>query len=132
MNSFNHYAFGAVGAWMYGYSLGIRRDEDAPGFKHFILQPEPDPTGSMTFARGHYESMYGRIESAWESLDSAVVYNFTVPSNTKATLILKAHSLEGIVIHLPHLHRDELIKFVEKEGGGALFLVFCPEPMKLR
>jgi len=123
MNSFNHYAFGAVGAWMYGYSLGIRRDEDAPGFKHFILQPEPDPTGSMTFARGHYESMYGRIESAWESLDSAVVYKFKVPSNTKATLILKAHSLEDIVIHSPHLHRDELLRFVEQEGGRCVFEV---------
>ena len=49
MNSFNHYSFGAVGQWMMAYSLGIQRDE--PGFKKFILQPEPDPTGVMTSAR---------------------------------------------------------------------------------
>ncbi len=34
MNSFNHYSFGAVATWMYNYSLGIRRDETSPGFKH--------------------------------------------------------------------------------------------------
>ena len=46
MNSFNHYSFGAVGQWMIAYSLGIQRDE--PGFRKFILQPEPDPTGTIT------------------------------------------------------------------------------------
>lgn len=45
MNSFNHYSFGAVGAWMFNHSLGIERDVDFPGFKHFVLQPNPDPTG---------------------------------------------------------------------------------------
>src|ERR1035438_7636066 len=54
MNSFNHYSFGAVGQWMMAYSLGIQRDE--PGFKKFILQPEPDPTGVMTSAEGYYDS----------------------------------------------------------------------------
>ena len=60
MNSFNHYSFGAVGRWMIAYSLGISRDENSPGFKHFILRPEPDPTGEMNWARGFYDSMYGR------------------------------------------------------------------------
>ncbi len=64
MNSFNHYSFGAVGQWMMAHSLGIERDE--PGFQKFILQPEPDPTGVMTSAEGHYDSMYGRISSAWK------------------------------------------------------------------
>ena len=64
MNSFNHYSFGAVGQWMMSHSLGIERDE--PGFQRFILQPEPDPTGVMTWAEGYYDSMYGRISSAWK------------------------------------------------------------------
>ena len=64
MNSFNHYSFGAVGQWMIANSLGIERDE--PGFQKFVLQPEPDPTGVMTWAEGHYDSMYGRISSAWK------------------------------------------------------------------
>ncbi len=88
MNSFNHYSFGAVAAWMYNYSLGITRDETSTGFKHFVLKPEPDPTGRMTHAEGHYDSMYGRIESSWKREGGKTVYNFTVPANTSATLYL--------------------------------------------
>ncbi|MEZ4699035.1 MAG: family 78 glycoside hydrolase catalytic domain [Rhodothermales bacterium] len=96
MNSFNHYSFGAVGAWMYNYSLGIQRDASAPGFRHFILQPTPDPTGAMTWARGHYDAVYGRIESAWERSGTGVTYRFTVPANTTATLRLPAASPQAV------------------------------------
>lgn len=96
MNSFNHYSFGAVGAWMYAYSLGIMRDENHPGFKHFVLCPKVDPTGKMTFARGYYDSLYGRIESAWEVKDGEVRYSFTVPANTSATLYLPAASVDNV------------------------------------
>ena len=85
MNSFNHYSFGAVGAWMYNYSIGIQRDELSPGFKHFFLQPMPDPTGKMTSAQGYYDSMYGRIESSWKVEGRQVTYDFTIPTNTSAT-----------------------------------------------
>lgn len=90
MNSFNHYSFGAVGAWMYEHSLGIQRIEDFPGFKHFVLAPEIDPTGEMTYAYGHYDSMYGRIESRWEIVNNQVIYEFVVPANTTATLYIPA------------------------------------------
>ena len=88
MNSFNHYSFGAVGSWMYNYSLGIQPDERRPGFKHFFLKPTPDPTGKMTYARGHYDSVYGRIESGWEIMPKSARYSFTVPANTTATVII--------------------------------------------
>lgn len=96
MNSFNHYSFGAVGAWMYNYSLGIDRDDLSPGFKHFNLHPDPDPTGEMTFAKGHYDSMYGRIESSWEKQKDLYTYRFVVPANTSATLTLNAVSEEDV------------------------------------
>lgn len=88
MNSFNHYAFGSVAAWLMQSSLGIQSDPEHPGFSHFILRPQPDTTGKLTFARGHYDSMYGRIESSWERRDGKVVYRFTLPANTTATLCL--------------------------------------------
>ena len=89
MNSFNHYSFGAVCQWLINRSLGIERDEAHPGFRHFILRPEPDPTGQMTFARGHLDTRFGRIESAWErNKDGNVHYEFTIPQGTSATLIL--------------------------------------------
>ena len=88
MNSFNHYAFGSVFDWMMQRSLGICRDEQSPGFHHFILCPEPDTTGQLNEACGHFDSMYGRIESGWKVSDDKVEYNFIIPANTSATLIL--------------------------------------------
>ena len=86
MNSFNHYSFGAVGQWLVTYSLGIDRDPSTPGFKHFILHPEADPTGQMTWAKGWYDTPYGRIESSWKRSGSKVEYSFTIPEGCTATL----------------------------------------------
>ncbi len=88
MNSFNHYSFGSVGAWMINHSLGIRRDDERPGWQHFILAPEVDPTGGLTFAKGHFDSPYGRIESSWQSDGDLYIYDFCVPANTSASLTL--------------------------------------------
>lgn len=88
MNSFNHYSFGAVGAWLIEYSLGIRRDENQPGFRHFILAPEIDTSGKMTYAKGYYNSPYGKIESMWEISKDKTTYTFTVPAGSAATLYL--------------------------------------------
>jgi alpha-L-rhamnosidase len=86
MNSFNHYSFGAIGQWLIAHSLGIQRE--TPGFKTFLLKPEPDPAGALTSAEGHYDSMYGRIESGWRIDGTTATYRFTVPANTTATLHL--------------------------------------------
>ncbi|WP_320053318.1 family 78 glycoside hydrolase catalytic domain [uncultured Acetobacteroides sp.] len=123
MNSFNHYAFGAVGAWMYSYCLGIARDEKSPGFKHFVLKPEPDPTGKMSFAKGYYDSMYGRIESSWKIADTTIAYSFKVPSNTSATLILRAKSLKDITINNAPFEKVKQVRFVRNEGGTFTFEV---------
>lgn len=88
MNSFNHYAFGSVTNWLIQRSVGIARDEQAPGFKHFILRPEIDTTGKLDFARGYYHSMYGLIESQWIKRKDSVDYMFTIPANTSATVYL--------------------------------------------
>jgi alpha-L-rhamnosidase len=88
MNSFNHYSFGAVGQWLLAHSLGIQRGE--PGFREFVLAPEPDPTGGLTWAQGYYDSPYGRIESRWKRTKAATEFEFSVPPNTHAALRLPA------------------------------------------
>jgi len=119
MNSFNHYSFGAVGQWMMAYSLGIQRDE--PGFKKFILQPEPDPTGQMTFAKGYYDSMYGRIESGWRLENGNLIYYATVPANTTATLYLPASSEKGITESGKTITTAKGVKFIKYVNGKAIF-----------
>jgi alpha-L-rhamnosidase len=117
MNSFNHYAFGAVGAWMYNYSLGIVRDDNSPGFKHFVLQPEPDTTGQMTFANGYYDSMYGRIESSWERKNGKYEFRFVVPANTNATLYLPALKKSDVMLN----GKKEGIQFLNIKNNKAIF-----------
>lgn len=121
MNSFNHYSFGAVGAWMCSHSLGIQRDEKSPGFKHFILRPEVDSTGGMTYARGHYDSLYGRIESNWNrEKDGTKVYCFTIPANTTARLYLPVASTEGVREGGKSLEKSKGVKYVGIENGTVI------------
>jgi alpha-L-rhamnosidase len=117
MNSFNHYSFGAVGQWMMAYSLGIQRDE--PGFQKFVLQPRPDPTGQMTSAEGFYDSMYGRIRSAWKLDGKTLTYRATVPANTTATLYLPASG--PITESGKPVASGAGVTFLRQENGKAVF-----------
>ena len=83
MNSFNHYAYGAVGAWMYQTMAGINTDPDQPGYKHTILQPRPG--GGLSHARAAYESPYGRIVSDWRWTDGDFTWRVEIPPNASAT-----------------------------------------------
>lgn len=84
MNSFNHYAYGAVGEWMFDTILGIR--PETAGYKTFILAPTLG--GELTYARGYHDSPYGRIRSEWRLDGGDLLYQCTVPANTTATLYL--------------------------------------------
>ncbi len=86
MNSFNHYAYGAVGAWLYGYVAGIALDPHIPGYQRFLLKPRPG--GELTHAKAHLDTPHGRIESAWELADGQFNYRFVVPPNTSARVEL--------------------------------------------
>jgi alpha-L-rhamnosidase len=97
MNSFNHYAYGAIGEWMFSHSLGIQRDEDNPGYKHIILQPKVG--GEMKFANGYFESAYGKISSGWEKTTAGgYIYRVTIPANTTASLSLVAPSVRSVSV----------------------------------
>jgi len=119
MNSFNHYSFGAVGQWMMAYSLGIQRDE--PGFRKFVLQPEPDPSGMMTHAKGYYDSMYGRIISGWRTESNIFIYEATVPANTTAKLYLPASSVKTIKENGRSVKRSKGVTFLRYVGGKAVY-----------
>ena len=97
MNSFNHYAFGAIGEWMYEHILGIQVDINNPGFTHFILKPLPQ--GTLTWAKGSYHSMSGKIEAIWEKSGNKFEYDVTVPANTSATLYMPSKSIESVVVN---------------------------------
>ncbi|MBL4826288.1 MAG: family 78 glycoside hydrolase catalytic domain, partial [Spongiibacteraceae bacterium] len=121
MNSFNHYSFGAVSAWLTNYSLGITRDTSAPGFKKFILQPTPDPDGAMRWVKGHYDSPYGKIKSAWKLEGELLMYSASVPANTTATLYLPALSAEHVLESNRPTTDVEGLNFITYEAGKAVY-----------
>ncbi len=85
MNSFNHYALGAVGEWMYRVILGINPDEAQPGYAHFFIKPQPG--GTLSSAQGSYNSISGIIRSAWRiERNGTFTLNVTVPGNTTAEI----------------------------------------------
>jgi alpha-L-rhamnosidase len=86
MNSFNHYAYGAIGEWLYHYVAGMEIDPSTPGYKHILLAPHPG--GGLTYANAEFLSLYGKVKSAWKLDGNEFVYEVTVPANTTATVTL--------------------------------------------
>lgn len=84
--SMNHYAFGAPAGWLYTGVLGIKSDENAPGYHHILLEPEV--SDALTYAKGSYESIYGDIKVEWKQTEQGYAFDIEIPANTTATLEL--------------------------------------------
>ncbi|WP_151735002.1 alpha-L-rhamnosidase ['Paenibacillus yunnanensis' Narsing Rao et al. 2020] len=83
MNSYNHYAYGSVGDWLYRAVAGLDLDEAQPGYKRMLFRPRPD--SGLTYAKAVYESAYGRVCSGWSlEEDGTAAYEVEVPPNTTA------------------------------------------------
>ncbi|MDR6319701.1 family 78 glycoside hydrolase catalytic domain [Actinoplanes couchii] len=122
MNSFNHYAYGAVGDWMYRTIGGIRPDDTAPGYRHVTIAPRPG--GGLTAARAAYRSRYGRIVSDW-TLDRAgqMSLSVTVPGNTTATVQIPAASRWSVTEGGKPAAQADGVRFVRMAGPDAVFTV---------
>lgn len=88
MNSFNHYAYGSVGEWLFGTVLGINTETspEGVGYRRIILKPTPG--GSLTYAKGSYKSAAGLIRSEWRLEDGRFIYGCVVPKGSRAVLYL--------------------------------------------
>lgn len=94
MNSFNHYAYGAIGEWIYRVVAGIELAEKMPGYKHIIFQPHPG--GELTMVKATHQSLYGQIASAWNITGGKLTYQIQVPPNTTATVFLPKAKLADV------------------------------------
>ena len=129
MNSFNHYAYGAIGDWLYRYVAGIRIDPQAPGYKHFFLQPHVG--GGLTSASAELRTSYGTIQSEWKIENGKMIYSCMVPANTSATVNFDNTVAKDIVLNDHPLLKDGSIRCSEKNrpikieiGSGHYIFTF--------
>ena len=109
MNSFNHYAYGAIGEWLYNHVAGIQVDENNPGYKKFFLAPNPG--GGLTNVKAEFDSMYGKIVSDWNIIDGQMTYKIEVPANTSAEVVLPKANVTNI-------RMDDQLKSDAKQSGN--------------
>jgi alpha-L-rhamnosidase len=121
MNSFNHYAIGAVGEWMYRVILGINNDDAHPAYEHFTLRPYPG--GGLKWAKGSYDSIRGKIESSWSVVDGKLKLDVRIPANTTATVYVPAKDAASVMESGKQASASTGIQLLRSEDGSAVFLV---------
>ena len=94
MNSFNHYAYGAIGDWMYRVMAGLDTYLDLPGYKHIKVAPQIG--GGLTQAAASLETLYGTASSGWSLKDGVLEMKVTIPANTFATIEIPANSKDQV------------------------------------
>jgi len=94
MNSFNHYAYGAIGEWLYSTVAGLDLDPAHPGYKHAIVKPRPG--GGLTRAHAGLLTSYGKLSSSWKIENDALQLEVEVPPNTTATIYVPAGQGEPV------------------------------------
>lgn len=104
MNSFNHYALGAVGEWMFRYMGGIDKAPGTAGYKHILIRPFMND--SLAFVDCEYESSYGTIRSRWSIEGGFAELQVTIPPNTKAD------------IHIPYIDGEQVYESGVPVHGG--------------
>jgi len=129
MNSFNHYAYGAVADWIYRYASGVDTTPADPGFHTVVLHPVFDERlGHIAF---DYDSVYGPIHSDWRVAGSMVMWHVTIPANATGWLPLSSeqaakYSLGGVALaRNTSVHaetRGEQSGFVLEPGNYAFVI----------
>jgi alpha-L-rhamnosidase len=118
MNSYNHYAFGAVGEWMYRNIGGINPDPASPGWKHIIIWPRPG--GGITWAKASYASVRGTIATDWRIENGALHLDVTIPANTTATLYVPGKSADAVTESGDPVNKAEGVRYLGIEDGCVM------------
>lgn len=121
MNSFNHYAYGAIGDWMYRVMVGLDTEEDGIAYKKIRIQPHVG--GGFTHAAASYLTPYGKLGSGWKIENGILVIEAEVPANTSATIYLPATSKESVLETAKVLTEVKEIQVVGIEKGYLVLKV---------
>jgi len=117
MNSFAHYSFGAVCEWMFRTIGGI--DTDGPGYKRIVIRRTPG--GRLSWARTSYDSIQGKIATAWKLDGDTLRLDVTIPANTTATVHIPTANPSGILEGGKPAPQAEGVRLIGKQGSEVLF-----------
>ncbi|EXX89463.1 alpha-L-rhamnosidase [Paenibacillus darwinianus] len=122
MNSFNHYAYGAIGDWMYRKVAGLDMDPAEPAFRRIRIDPLFGST-LLTHARAAHHSMYGRIASGWRVDGGRIEVEAVIPANTTAEILLRGAALAGTSEGGSRLNAAEGVTAVDETAEGLRITV---------
>ncbi|MCY2993817.1 MAG: glycoside hydrolase family 78 protein [Planctomycetota bacterium] len=120
-SSQNHCMLGHVEEWFYRGLAGIVPGPARAGFKQFTLRPQV--VGDLTWVKAHYDSVHGRISSHWRIADGKLVWDFTVPPNTTATVYMPAQDPATVTEGGRPIEQAQGVKFLRQENGAAIYAV---------
>jgi alpha-L-rhamnosidase len=115
MNSFNHYAYGAIGDWMYRQMAGLDTYEDGVGYKHIRVKPLPG--GGFAHAEATLKTYYGETKAGWKLDGSSLQLDVTVPPNSRATIYIPTTAADGITESGLALAQAEGLNVTGQDGG---------------
>ncbi|MCD6201630.1 MAG: glycoside hydrolase family 78 protein [Bacteroidales bacterium] len=119
MNSFNHYAYGAIGEWMYRYMAGLNPDEQYPGYKHIIIHPRPG--GGFSFASASLMTHYGKVSTYWSrNVSGGFTVDVEIPCNTTATVVLPGAAGKNVILDGRPVERTVSSDKIRKENGNMI------------
>ena len=113
MNSFNHYAYGAIGDWMYRVVAGIDTYESGPGYKKIKIKPHIG--GGLTNVEANYQTDYGMVRSHWKLTGTELQFDVEIPANTTATIYIPAKDINAVKENNKSLATLNDIKITGKE-----------------
>jgi len=119
MNSFNHYAYGAIGDWMYRSVVGIDNQEGSVGYKKILIKPYV--VDSLKTAGAYLDTYYGRISSSWKIDTAGIAMETTVPANTTAVIYFPSD--KNVSLNGKREFNEPGLKFLRSESGYAVFEV---------
>lgn len=113
MNSFNHYAYGAIGDWLYRVVAGIDIDESAPGYRHININPHP--VKELGKVQASLLTPLGKVSTIWQPGEGETIFEVVIPANATALIQIPASGIDKV-----------------REGGKALGEVFAAGSFELK
>lgn len=122
MNSRNHFTYGGVASWYYGYLAGIRPTYEGPGFKKSIIAPRP--AGDLTWAKASLETLFGTLASSWQLEDGHFYLEVIIPANTVSTVsfpVKEGYQPLPSTSHVQYIKTEDGIAYYNVQSGKYSF-----------